>query len=202
VGRKQKPQDGAAIAIEVAAGPRRILLMIATNHTCLASRRGRSSCLRHRTARSRGFSLIEGVIALAILGSIGGLLFSTFSFSVRSQEEARDQQEAARAAGQIIEILRGTSFDALNLVEYGGLHMDPLGRFQQMILLDIEDRLYRDGLSVYLTVRLYKGRTEAKLVTLTIVSDDVSPRVSPEQLPPGKTLVKQTTIVTKKGINP
>jgi hypothetical protein len=80
--------------------------------------------------------------------------------------------------------------------------MDPLGRFQQMILLDIEDRLYRDGLSVYLTVRLYKGRTEAKLVTLTIVSDDVSPRVSPEQLPPGKTLVKQTTIVTKKGINP
>ena len=80
--------------------------------------------------------------------------------------------------------------------------MDPLGKFQQMILVDIQDRLYRDGLSVFLTVRPFMARAEAKHLTLTICSSDASPHISPNELPPGRILVKNSTIVTKKGINP
>jgi type II secretory pathway pseudopilin PulG len=149
-----------------------------------------------------GFTLVEGLVAISLLGSLGLLLMGTFSFSVATQQEARTEIEAARSSAQMIEILRASSFDALDLVEDGTLGMDPLGKFQQIVLEDIEDRLRRDGLNVFLNVEPYLGRDDAKLLTLTIVSEGVSPRITQDQLPPGKILVRHTTIVTRKGINP
>lgn len=150
----------------------------------------------------RGFTLIEGLIALSLLGSLGLLLVGTFSFSMTTQAIARTETEAARSSAQIIEILRASSFDSLTLVEDGSLAVDPLAKFHQTVLLDIEDRLERDGLNVFLTVELYNALDDAKLLTLTICSEDVSPHVTLEELPPGKILVRHTTIVTRKGINP
>ena len=152
--------------------------------------------------RDKGFSLLEGMVSIFLLGSLGSLLFSAFSFSFASKQEARLEMEAARNAGQIIEVLRATSFDAIDLVEDGTLALDPLGKFQALILSDISDRLHRDGLSVYLTVRKHENRDNMKHLTLTIASNGVSPHISKEALPPGKILVKQSTYITRKGINP
>jgi prepilin-type N-terminal cleavage/methylation domain-containing protein len=150
----------------------------------------------------RGFSILEVMVAMGILASVGLLVGISFSFSILSQKEARAELEAGRSAGQIIEILRGTSFDALPLVEDGKLNMEPLGKFQQAILLDIQDRLYREDLDVFLTIRNHLGRTESKVLYLAIASKNLSAHTSLEAVPKGKILVKQSTIVTKKGINP
>ncbi len=153
-------------------------------------------------SHEKGFTLIEGLIAIMILASVGILLTSAFSFSLASQDIARLELEAARSAGQVLEILRGTSYDSLTEVYNGDLNMDPLGQFQQMILADISDRLERNNLNIFLTVQPYQGRDEMKLLQLTIASDDVSPDTTQEEVPPGKVLVRQTTLVTERGINP
>ncbi len=150
----------------------------------------------------RGFSMLETMVAMGILASVGLLVGMSFSFSILSQKEARAQLEAARSAGQIIEILRGSSFDSLVLVEDGKLNMEPLGRFQQAILIDIQDRLAREDLDVFLTIRNHMGRTESKILYLTIASEGLSAHTSLESVPKGKIMVKQSTVVTKKGINP
>jgi type II secretory pathway pseudopilin PulG len=154
------------------------------------------------TRRDAGFTLVEGLVAISLIGSLGLLLLGTFSFSIASQEIARAELEAARSSAEVLEILRATSFDALDIVEDGGFGIDPLGKFQQMVIEDIEDRLERDGLTLYLTIEPYEGRDEAKLITLTIVSTGISPRTTMVELPPGKIMVKHTTIVTKRGLNP
>ncbi|MCG3198276.1 MAG: hypothetical protein GHCLOJNM_02771 [bacterium] len=151
---------------------------------------------------NRGFSLLEAVVAMGLIAGVGLLVGMAFSFSLLSEREARAEMEAARSAGQILEILRGTSYDSLDLVEDGSLTVNPLGRFQQLILSDLEDRLSEEGLSVYLTVRNHQARSEAKQVFITIVSSDTDPHISLKELPPGKVLVKQSTIMTRKGINP
>lgn len=150
----------------------------------------------------RGFSLLEAVVAMGLIAGVGLLVGMAFSFSLLSEREARAEMEAARSAGQILEILRGTSFDSLDLVEDGSLTVNPLGRFQQLILSDLQDRLAEEGLAVYLTVRNHQARSEAKQVFITIVSSDTDPHVSLDELPPGRILVKQSTIMTRKGINP
>lgn len=159
-----------------------------------------SSC--HRTHSPHGFTLIEGIISMLLLASVGALILSCFSFSVRTQEELRTELEASRCAGEILEILRATSYDSLILVENGGIAMEPLGKFQQKLLTDIQDRLLRENLSVFLTIRPYAGRTEMKFMTITIASTGLNTTMAIEATPPGKTLVKQSTYVTKKGINP
>lgn len=153
-------------------------------------------------ASQRGFSMLEVMVAMGILASVGLLVGMSFSFSIISQKEARAELEAARSAGQILEILRCTSFDALPLVEDGSLNVEPLGKFQQMVLLDIQDRLAREDLGVYLTIRNFKGRTESKILHLVVTSEGLSAHTSLEEVPEGKILVKQSTVVTKKGINP
>ncbi len=150
----------------------------------------------------RGFSMLETMVAMGILASVGLLVGMSFSFSILSQKEARTELEAARSAGQILEILRCTSFDALPLVEEGKLNMEPLGKFQQAVLLDIQDRLARENLDVFLTIRSFQGRTESKILHLVIATKDLSPHTSLEEVPKGNILVKQSTVVTKKGINP
>lgn len=150
----------------------------------------------------RGFSMLETMVAMGILASVGLLVGMSFSFSILSQMEARSELEAARSAGQILEILRGTSFDALPLVEDGTLNMEPIGKFQQTVLLDIQDRLAREDLSVALSIRNYQGHAESKILHLVIVSEGLSPHTAIEEVPRGKILVKQSTVVTKKGINP
>ena len=153
-------------------------------------------------ANQRGFSMLETMVAMGILASVGLLVGMSFSFSILSQKEARTELEAARSAGQILEILRCTSFDALPLVEEGKLNMEPLGKFQQAVLLDIQDRLARENLEVFLTIRYSQGRTELKILHLVIATKDLSPHTSLEEVPKGNILVKQSTVVTKKGINP
>lgn len=153
-------------------------------------------------SKQRGYSLIEGLIAILLLAAVGLLLTSAFSFSLASQDLARIELEAARSAGQIFEILRGTSYTSLTEVENGSLNMDPLGKFQQLVLADITDRLYRNNLAVYLTIRPYQGRTQMKLLELTIASLGVAPSTAPKDVPPGKILVRQSTFVSQRGINP
>lgn len=155
-----------------------------------------------RRSSQRGYSLIEGLIAILLLAAVGLLLTSAFSFSLASQDLARIELEAARSAGQIFEILRATSYTSLTEVENGSLNMDPLGKFQQLVLADITDRLYRNNLAVYLTIRPYQGRTQMKLLELTIASIGVAPSTSPQDVPPGKILVRQSTFVSQRGINP
>jgi type II secretory pathway pseudopilin PulG len=155
-----------------------------------------------RRSSQRAFSLLEGLIAMGVLSSIGLLVGISFSFSLLSQHEAKAELEAARSAGQILEILRGTSYDSLIFVENGNLAMEPLGKFQQTVLADIQDRLYREDFSVYLTIRSHLGRTQSKVLYLTIASIGVDPMTKIEDTPTGKILVKQSTIVTKKGLNP
>ena len=150
----------------------------------------------------KGFSLVEGMMAIGILASVGLLLGMSFSFSLISQKEARAELEAARSGGQILEILRSISFDALPLVEDGNLNMEPLGKFQQEVLLDIQDRLAREDLSVYLTIRNYQTHAEAKILHLVIASETLSPHTAIEDVPKGMILVKHSTVATKKGINP
>ncbi|MCA9445852.1 MAG: type II secretion system protein [Candidatus Omnitrophica bacterium] len=157
---------------------------------------------RPNSCSQGGFTLVEGLVAILLLAGVGLLITSAFSFSFASQNLARVELEAARSAGQILEILRSTSYDSLTDVENGNLNMDPLGRFQQMVLADISDRLYRNNLAVYLTIEPYQTRTETKLVELVIATIGVSPNTAPENVPPGDILVRQTTLVTKKGINP
>jgi type II secretory pathway pseudopilin PulG len=151
---------------------------------------------------SSGFALLEAVVAMGIFAAVGLLLGISFSFSLLSQKEGKKELEAARSAGQILEILRSTSFDALNLIEDGGLTMDPLGKFQKLVLDDIQDRLSREQLAAYLTIRAYSGWAEAKQLHVTVASTGLSPHTAPNSVPPGQVLVKQSTIVTKRGINP
>lgn len=158
--------------------------------------------MKTRVKTTNGFTLLEGVISMLILAGVGATLMSAFSFSVGTQKELRTQMEATRSASEILEILRATSFDALTLVENGGLQLDPLGKFQALVLADIEDRLNREGLKVYLTIREYLGREEMKYISLVIASDGVPPQTELEDTPPGKTLVKFSTFATQRGINP
>jgi type II secretory pathway pseudopilin PulG len=151
---------------------------------------------------SPGFSLVEGLIAISLLAGLGLLLTSTFSFSLASQRIARLQMEASRSAGEILEILRSTSFDALDPVEDGSLEMDPLGQFQQLVLKDIQDRLDRSDLNVFLTIRQYQGRDEIRFMQVTVASAGISPHLTLQTAPPGSILVKQATLVTQRGINP
>ncbi|MCA9442630.1 MAG: hypothetical protein KC964_17640 [Candidatus Omnitrophica bacterium] len=153
------------------------------------------------TARA-GFTLVEGLVAIMLLASVGLLLTSAFSFSIASQNQGRIELEAARSAGEILEILRGTSYDSLTEVYNGNLNMDPLGKFQQLVLSDISDRLERNNLDIYLTIQPYLGRETMKILQITIASNGVSPETQLEEVPPGKILVRQTTLVTERGINP
>jgi type II secretory pathway pseudopilin PulG len=150
----------------------------------------------------KGFSLVEALVSLGLFAAASLLITSALSFSMVSIRESRKEMEAARSAGQVLEILRSTGFDSLNLVEDGGLSIEPLSKFQQSILRDVEDRLSDEDLSVYLTIREYLGRSECKQVFITVASTGLKPSTNPLEVPPGKILVTKTTLVTKKGINP
>ena len=170
------------------------------NIILLMPRRNKAS--RVRPNRAHGFTLIEGVISLVILSTTSALLFSVFSFSFRTQTEIRTQLEACRSAGQILEIFRTTSFNSLTAVEYGNLNVDPLNQFQQKVITDLQDRLQRQNLSMYMTIRPYLGRAKMKYMSIVIASSGLDPTMPFEEVPTGKTLVKQATLVAQGGITP
>lgn len=168
----------------------------------LEERRVRQIALPPKTTAPAGSSLLETMIAVSLLAMVGVLVGSTCAYSLGSQKTARRQLEAARIAAQIMETLRSTSYDSLSLVENGGLAMEPLGKFHQAVLLDLEDRLIRDGLTASLTIRPVAGQAQTKYLCLTIHSKEIQPNISPEQVPNGKVLIKLPTYVTQRGLNP
>lgn len=171
------------------------------------ARCGLAHPVRHRrfgaTASFRcGHTLVEAMVSVTLLASAAVLVGGAFSFGLNSQQLARNAMEASRLGGQILETLRATSYDSLSYVENGGLAMEPLSKFHQLLLQDIQDRMDRDGLSVYLTIRPAVGVDEAKYLSLTIVSNGVAPETAPDRVPGDKLKITMATLVTRKGINP
>lgn len=157
---------------------------------------------RPRFGRECGHTLVEVMVSVGLLAAAATLIGSTVSFSLSSQREARTELKCSRTAGQIMEILRATSYDSLPDVEDGTLSMAPLSTFHQAILYDLQDSLRREGMSVFVTIRPFQGRVESKYLALTVVSADLSPHVAPFDVPKGKSLIRYSTIVTRKGLNP
>jgi prepilin-type N-terminal cleavage/methylation domain-containing protein len=82
-------------------------------------KRSVQGAVQQRRIRKRGFTLIEALVSLFLLGVVGVLIGAAFSFSVKSQQDTGLQLKAARNAGRVLEILRTADFDSLDPIESG-----------------------------------------------------------------------------------
>lgn len=155
---------------------------------------------RARIDCSRGFTLIEALVSLFLLGVVGVLIGVAYTFSVKSQQDSSLQLKAARSAGQILEVLRTASFESIEPIESGWPSFSDFSPREKRILTDIQDSLLDNGLTLYLTIRKHEDREDTKYLAVNVLSSGISSGVS--AVAQGEISVRMATLVTRRGLNP
>jgi len=157
---------------------------------------------------SKGFSLLEGIISLGLLGIGAAFIGSAFTFTLTSKKEAALESEAARAGAAIIDVFRSAGFDQVNFLT--NPVEEPLESFkylifsgtpQQLILDNTQNQLSSIGLAAFLTIRPWQATGEMRVVEITIVSENLASNVSLSDLKAGEIMVRQATVITDGGLN-
>jgi prepilin-type N-terminal cleavage/methylation domain-containing protein len=154
------------------------------------------------TSTTHGFTLIECLVSLFLLGVAGVLVALAYTFSIESQREAQLQSEATRSAAQVMEILRTQDFDSIELLEDGWPILDNFLPPERVVLEAARERLERNGMKILVTVRVFEERNDSRYVAVTVLSESLSSTISALDLLRGEILVKLATVVTRRGLNP
>lgn len=155
---------------------------------------------QERLIRKRGFTLIEALVSLFLLGVVGVLIGAAFSFSVKSQQDTGLQLKAARNAARVLEILRTADFDSLDPIESGWPSFSSFSTREKLILTEIQDTLMANGLVLALTVRSYEEREDTKYIAVSVRSNNLGN--DDTAVTQGEISVGVATLVTRRGLNP
>ena len=150
--------------------------------------------------RNRGFTLIEALVSLFLLGVVGVLIGAAFSFSVKSQQDSGLQLKAVRSASRVLEVLRTANFDSIEPIESGWPSFAYFSTREKQVLADVQDKLLDNGLNVSLTVRRHEDQDDAKYMTVNVRSNGLSNGVL--AVAQGEISVRMATLVTRRGLNP
>ena len=113
--------------------------------------------------RERGFSLMEIVVSLALLGLIVGLVINIFPSSIVASHSASEQMEAENLAQSLIEETRASGFSSLTEITEDMPSPDPKYQLQREVFVppgtDAEQTV-----AVRITVRWESKKRQRELV--------------------------------------
>lgn len=144
---------------------------------------------------NEGFSLIETVVAIAILGLIVVPSCSALLMSIRINEKTQRMMQAQLAVSSAVETLMAEGIDPAEVKEDGDYKPDPSSPLRIVVTQDGSELYYK------VVVSCYESIEAAKLADKETSADEgasIDEGTSVDEAQPAEPLVKVTTHIRAK----